>query len=158
MQVDLAEQLHSLNIQQHDICSRCKDFKETVQHNYSTMLTALGEYRDLSLSKVAPPAPKFPRPEIPPRRPGKRVHGFMSLREPLVNIRVLISMSLNMVPHQQHQRKTCHSLVLPHLPSNMYRVLHFRCVSITVYWYSHYWAFILCSTTMFIVWLGPLIL
>ena len=49
------------------------------------MLTALGEYRDLSLSEPAPPAPEFPRPDIPPGRPGKRMHGFMSLREPLAD-------------------------------------------------------------------------
>ena len=47
------------------------------------MLRALGDYRDMSAFEQAPPSENFPRPEIPPGRPGKRVHGFMSMREPL---------------------------------------------------------------------------
>ena len=59
------------------------------------MLGALGEYRDLSISKLALLALDFPTPHISPRRLGKRVHGYMSLREPLVD---------DWGPHQHESR------------------------------------------------------
>ena len=74
MQADLAEHLYNLSVQECDVCSRYKQFKDIVKHDSTTMLTALGEYRDLLIIELASPAPDFPRPDIPPRRPGKRVH------------------------------------------------------------------------------------
>lgn len=81
----MAEKLYNLSVQERDVCPRCKQFKDTVTHDCRTILTALGEYRDLSISEPAPLAPDLPRPQIPLGRPGKRVHGFMSMREPLVD-------------------------------------------------------------------------
>ena len=85
MQADLIAQLHNLSVQERDVCRRCKQFKDTVIHDCTTMLRALDEYRDLSISKPGPLAPNLPIPHIPPRRPGKRAHGFMTMREPLVD-------------------------------------------------------------------------
>ena len=59
VQANLADQLHSLSVQEHDTCLRCKDFKDTVQHDCTAMLSALGEYRDLSISELVPPALDF---------------------------------------------------------------------------------------------------
>ena len=108
MQADLADQLHSLSVQERDTCPRCKDFKDTVQHDCTAMLSALGEYRDLSISEPAPPAPDFPTPPIPPGRPGKRLHGFMSLREPLAD---------DWGPHQHEPRhSTTSATSTQHMP------------------------------------------
>ena len=85
MQADVAARLYNLSVEEHDICPNCKQFRDTVSHDCSAMLSALGQFRDMSISEPAPPAPELPRPQIPPGRPGKRAHGFMSLREPLVD-------------------------------------------------------------------------
>ena len=47
------------------------------------MLRALGDYRDMSAFEQALPSENFSRLEIPLGRLGKRVYGFMSIREPL---------------------------------------------------------------------------
>ena len=85
MQADLAEQLYTFSIQEHDVCPRCKYFKDNIQHDYSTMLSTLGEYQDLSISELALLTLDFSRPQILPRRSGKRVNKFMSLKEPLAD-------------------------------------------------------------------------
>ena len=48
-------------------------------------MSALGEYHDLSISKLARPSLDFPKPQIPLERLEKRADEFMSLREPLVD-------------------------------------------------------------------------
>ena len=49
------------------------------------MLHALGDYRDLSISEQASPIKDFSRPQISIGRPKKRVHGFMSMTQPLMD-------------------------------------------------------------------------
>ena len=49
------------------------------------MLRALDEYRDLLISEPTPPALDLPRSHISLGRLGKRVHEFISMREPLVD-------------------------------------------------------------------------
>ena len=88
VQADLAERIYNLTVERRDVCPHCRESMDTIRHNCSAMLRALGDYRDLSLFEHAPPAPDLPRPQIPPGRPGKRVHGFMSMREPLEDDRV----------------------------------------------------------------------
>ena len=62
MQIDLTKRLYALTIQESDVCSNYRQFKDTVRHDYSTILCTLGDYRDLFVSEQAPPAEDFLRP------------------------------------------------------------------------------------------------
>ena len=100
MQPNLVKRLYTLTIQELDVCPNYRDFKDTVKHNCSTIFGALGDYRDFSISKHALPTKDFPRPQILLERLRKRVHGFMSMRQPLVD------------DHGPHQDVPRHSIAL----------------------------------------------
>ena len=79
MQDDLAACLYNLNVEERDVYPKCKQFRDIVSNDCSAMLSAVSQFRDMSISKLAPRAPKLPRPQIPLGWPRKRAHGFMSL-------------------------------------------------------------------------------
>ena len=85
MHVDLTKHLYTLIIQELDMCSNCKQSKDTIKHDCSTMLRTLGDYQDLFISKHASLAKDFLRSQILSRRLGKRVCGFISMRQPLMD-------------------------------------------------------------------------
>ena len=87
MQADLAKCMNNLSIEECDVCPNCKQFRNTISHDFSVILSALSEYGDLLIFELALPTPDLSRPKIPLVRPGKKTHKFMSLREPLVDDR-----------------------------------------------------------------------
>ena len=82
---NLVKCLYNLSVHEHDVCPTCQEFKAIVMHNCSAMLCALGEYQESSISKPALPTPDLSRLQIPPKKPVKKAHGFMFIREPLVD-------------------------------------------------------------------------
>ena len=62
MHADLAKRLYTLSVWEHDVCPNCREFKDTIKHNYSTMLRALGDYQSLLISKHAPLIANLLRP------------------------------------------------------------------------------------------------
>ena len=80
----MVECLYNLSIQECDVCLNCQQFKNTINHDCSIMLNALGEYQDMSISNLAPLTFDLLRSHIPLGRAGKKAYGFMSLKEPLV--------------------------------------------------------------------------
>ena len=85
MQANLVEWLYNFSIEKHSVCLNCKQFRDAISYNCSIMFNTLGEYWDLSISKLAPSIVDLPRLEILPRRLGKRAHEFMFMGEPLVD-------------------------------------------------------------------------
>ena len=67
------------------MCAQTVNIRYTIKHDCNTILSALGEYQDLLISKPALPASKLPRLKILPRRLRKKAQELMSLIELLVS-------------------------------------------------------------------------